>query len=152
MDGYEATQRIKSITKGQATTIIAVTASSLEEERATILAAGCDDFIRKPFKEQEICDALHKYIGVRFVYDEPAAISIATETKPDTLIPSALATLPVDLVADFHQSLMELDVERIQSFIERIRQLNEPLANALATFTNNFQYEKLLNLIQSSRD
>ena len=151
MDGYEATQRIKSLTKGQATTIIAVTASSLEEERATILSAGCDDFIRKPFKEQEICDALHKHIGVRFVYDEPAAIHTATETKPDTLIPSALATLPVDLVADFHQSLMELDVEQIQSFIERIRELNEPLANALATFTNNFQYEKLLNLIQSSR-
>ncbi|HEY9832136.1 MAG TPA: PAS domain S-box protein, partial [Stenomitos sp.] len=148
MDGYEATQRIKSIiTKGQATVIIAVTASSLEEERETILSAGCDDFIRKPFHEQEILDALHHHIGVRFVYDESTAKT--TETETDILIPAALASLPPDLVAGFHTALIELDVKLIQTLITEIREYNEPLANALATFANNFQYEELLNFIPS---
>ena len=40
MNGYEATQQIKATTKGQATAIIALTASSLEEERAVILSSG----------------------------------------------------------------------------------------------------------------
>lgn len=53
MDGYEATQHIKAH-KGQATVIIALTASALDEERAQILAAGCDDFVRKPFLEDTI--------------------------------------------------------------------------------------------------
>jgi len=42
MDGYEATKRIKSTLKGQATVVIAITASVGEEEKAVILSAGCD--------------------------------------------------------------------------------------------------------------
>ncbi|MGL6284836.1 MAG: ATP-binding protein, partial [Microcoleaceae cyanobacterium] len=54
MDGYEATKYIKSHVKGSATVIIALTASVLEEEKAIVLSAGCDDFMRKPFKESTI--------------------------------------------------------------------------------------------------
>ncbi|WP_371357375.1 ATP-binding protein, partial [Hydrocoleum sp. CS-953] len=54
MDGYEATQHIKGTTKGNATAIIALTASVLEEQKAIILSAGCDDFVRKPFREATI--------------------------------------------------------------------------------------------------
>ncbi|OAD22293.1 two-component hybrid sensor and regulator, partial [Candidatus Thiomargarita nelsonii] len=63
MDGYEATQRIKATFKGHATTIIALTASAFEEERAAVLSAGCDDFMRKPFKETDIFEMMHKHIG-----------------------------------------------------------------------------------------
>ncbi|WP_243146601.1 response regulator [Scytonema sp. UIC 10036] len=45
MDGYEATKHIKSTTKGQATAIIAITASVLEEQKAVILSTGCDNFV-----------------------------------------------------------------------------------------------------------
>ena len=44
MDGYEATQQIKATTQGQATAVIALTASILEEDRAIFLSAGCEDF------------------------------------------------------------------------------------------------------------
>ncbi|MGL6140159.1 MAG: ATP-binding protein, partial [Planktothrix sp.] len=64
MDGYEATKYIKSTTKGNATAIIALTASVLEEEKAIVLSAGCDDFMRKPFKESSIFNMLNKYLGV----------------------------------------------------------------------------------------
>ena len=57
MDGYTATQQIKAHLKGQATAIIALTASVLEEERAVVLSAGCDDFLRKPFKENDIFES-----------------------------------------------------------------------------------------------
>ena len=40
MDGYEATKYIKSTTKGNATAVIALTASVLEEEKAIALSAG----------------------------------------------------------------------------------------------------------------
>ncbi len=36
------------------TAIIAVTASALEEERAVVKKVGCDDFLRKPFREANI--------------------------------------------------------------------------------------------------
>jgi len=66
MDGYEATRQIKAHLKGQATVIIALTASALEEEKAIILSAGCDDFVRKPFREDVILDKLTEYLGVSY--------------------------------------------------------------------------------------
>src|ERR671933_631213 len=71
MDGYEATKQIKSTTKGQATAVIALTASTLEEERGVVTSAGCDDFLRKPFREADIFEMMNKHIGVCYVYDEP---------------------------------------------------------------------------------
>ena len=50
MHGYEATTHINSHPLGKETVIVALTASAFEEDRKTILAAGCNDFMRKPFE------------------------------------------------------------------------------------------------------
>jgi signal transduction histidine kinase/CheY-like chemotaxis protein len=70
MDGYEATQHIKQCTMGQATVIIALTASVFEEKRSLILSSGCDDFVRKPFKDTEIFEKMAKHLGVKYVYEK----------------------------------------------------------------------------------
>ena len=67
MDGYDATKQIKSTPKGNRTKIIALTASVLEEEKAVILAAGCDDFVRKPFRDSNIFEAIKKNLGVEYI-------------------------------------------------------------------------------------
>jgi PAS domain S-box-containing protein len=152
MDGYEATKRIKATIKGQATAVLALTASTLEEERAIVLSAGCDDYIRKPFKEADIFEAIHNHIGVRYIYEQPATASTSTDTEPDALTPAALAALPSNLVTNLHQAILELDVELMQSYIAQIGKLNAPLANALAALANKFQYEQLLKLTQPSAD
>lgn len=71
MDGYEATKRIKATSKGQKTAILALTASAFEEEKAIILSAGCDDFVRKPFKEEILFDKMTEHLGVQYLYAEP---------------------------------------------------------------------------------
>ncbi len=68
MDGYEATQIIKGTTKGNSTAIIALTASGLEEQKAIILSAGCDYFVRKPFREATIFETMQKHLGVEYIY------------------------------------------------------------------------------------
>jgi len=40
----QPSQQIKATTQGQATAVIALTASILEEDRAIFLSAGCEDF------------------------------------------------------------------------------------------------------------
>ncbi|NJR74137.1 MAG: response regulator [Scytonema sp. CRU_2_7] len=155
MDGIEATKRIKATTKGQMSAIIALTASVLEEKQAVILSAGCDDFIRKPFRDADIFDAMHKHIGVRYIYDEldePTAAATSTETKADILTPAEFAALPPDLVDNLRQAICNLDLELIQSCITQIGEQNEPLANAIAVLANHFRYKQLLNLIQATRN
>src|SRR5271170_889183 len=49
MDGYEATRRIKADPALQSIPIIAVTSYALGGEEQKARAAGCDDYVAKPF-------------------------------------------------------------------------------------------------------
>ena len=146
MDGYEATKRIKANIKGQATAIVAVSASSAEEARTVVLSDDCDDFIRKPFREAEIFDALHKHLGVRYIYDEPH--NAEESTKIQALTPEALAGLPEDWLASLEQATIECDLELILTQIEQIRDRNDSLANALTGLANEFLFNQILDLIK----
>ena len=47
-----------------------MTASALEEDRVIILSEGCDAYIRKPFHEDELFEALRVHLGVKFIYEQ----------------------------------------------------------------------------------
>jgi CheY-like chemotaxis protein len=150
MDGYEAAQRIKSTTRGQATVIIALTASAFEEDRALILSSGCDDFVRKPFREHEIFDTLAKHLGVRFIYDEGG--DHPTLDRPadagDVLNPAVLAELPPEWIAELHLAATQADADHALELIDQIRAQHKPLADALAGLVNNFRFDTIMDLSQ----
>jgi CheY-like chemotaxis protein len=151
MDGYEATRRIKATAKGRATTIVALTATAFEEDRERVLSVGCDDFVRKPFREDEIFDTLTKHLGVRFVYEKiPAATARPGEgvaSSVDVLTPAALADLPAGWLTDLRRATVKADLDRILALIDQIRGENAALADALAELARDFQYKRILRLI-----
>jgi len=151
MDGYEATQYIKSTIKGQATAIIALTASVLEEERAVILSAGCDAFMRKPFREADIFDAMHKQIGVRYIYEDRGQANLLAIKEGDrTMTAADLVKLPESLVADLKLAILNADMDLIDSLIEQIRLKDAVTAGAIANCIENFEYDKVLKLISQA--
>ncbi|HAX80372.1 MAG TPA: histidine kinase, partial [Cyanobacteria bacterium UBA11372] len=149
MDGYEATKQIKSTTKGQATAVIALTASVLEEERAVVLSAGCDDFMRKPFREADIFEAMHKHIGVGYIYEDlnPSDSMTTKESGKEILTAAAFKELPVEWVANLERAILNIDLNLIAQESDRIRSQNPELADAIAHCLQNFEYDKILNLI-----
>jgi signal transduction histidine kinase/DNA-binding NarL/FixJ family response regulator len=149
MDGLEATRRIKANRTGYKTKIVALTAHALEEERNEIIAAGCDDFVRKPYLYDDIIDALTKNIGVRFIYKKETAPSTPTVAHPDT---AALAALPKELLDELEHALDMLDITMVEKAITDITIHDAALGNALAGMTKNFQYKQLLKLISTARD
>ncbi|HAX76308.1 MAG TPA: histidine kinase [Cyanobacteria bacterium UBA11372] len=149
MDGYEAIKQIKATTKGQATAVIALTASVLEEERAVVLSAGCDDFMRKPFREADIFDMMHKHIGVLYVYDNSDVDQTsAAKAEGQFLTSAAIAALPPELVADLKHAILSVDLDLAAEQIEQIRSHNGGLADAIAQWIDNFEYDKILQLIK----
>ena len=54
MDGYKATRRIKADAALRAIPIIAVTSYALSGEGQTARAAGCDDYVPKPFSPRQL--------------------------------------------------------------------------------------------------
>jgi len=145
VDGLEATRLIKIADAGAGTKIVAVTAHALEEERREILAAGCDDFIRKPYEFADILDALTKNIGARFVYeDEPETVPIAAQFDA-----AALAGLPQELLSGLEQALIRIDIVAVNHAIEKIRTHDPTLADALAVVARDLQFGRMLRMARA---
>ncbi len=150
MNGYEATQHIKSHIKGQATAIIALTASILEEE-TLVLGASCDDFVRKPFREEAIWEKMVEYLGVRYVYeqqDEFARVESEDGILDLTLHYSSLLVMPAEWVEKLQYAATELDAERMLTLIEQIPKKHASLAKALLQKVNDFDFDQILSLTQ----
>lgn len=150
MDGYEASRRIKATPQGEHTLIIAITASALSEEKAAVLAAGCDDLIRKPFRQEEIFAAIATHLGVSFIPEETPAPSSAGETAFSTLSRDRIASLPAELLASFHHNLMKGDLEQISLHLDEIAVSDPAVAQRLRKLANEFQFETIIELIEGA--
>ncbi|HEY9689228.1 MAG TPA: ATP-binding protein, partial [Coleofasciculaceae cyanobacterium] len=150
MDGYEATKQIKGQVKGSATAVIALTASVLEEEKAIVLSAGCDDFLRKPFTETMIFEALRKHLGVEYIYGNLPGLDHETVTEP-SWISDQLKMMPTEWVTKLSEAALEADTDQVMMQIQAICETEARLANKLTELARQFQFEKILNLIDSSK-
>ena len=61
MDGLDATRIIKEV--DHSTPIIALSAYAFEENIREAKAAGCDAFMAKPFRVEDLIEMIKKYIG-----------------------------------------------------------------------------------------
>ena len=61
VDGYEATQRLRSL--GHEGPIVAVTAHALAEDRDRCIRSGCTDFVTKPISKQGLAEILQRHLG-----------------------------------------------------------------------------------------
>ena len=65
MDGIEATFRIRADSRTKDIPIITTTASARAEDRERCLAAGCDDFVSKPYTYIELTAVIERILKVR---------------------------------------------------------------------------------------
>ena len=61
INGYEATRQIREFNKD--VIIIAQTAYALEGDREKALKAGCNDYITKPIKKDQLLAMIESYFG-----------------------------------------------------------------------------------------
>ena len=148
MDGLEAVRRIRATKAGADTKIIALTAHALEEEREPIMAAGCDDLVRKPFREQELFEALARHLRLKFIYEKAPRQESTPEAPGLTLSPEQLDALPAQLLQDLRQAVIELDTARTHALIEQVTERDASLGRALNTLATRLDYKRLLKLLE----
>ncbi|WP_300449233.1 response regulator [Accumulibacter sp.] len=150
MDGREATRRIKAAAGGHETKIIALTASSFEEQRQEILAAGCDDFLRKPFREAEVLDILARHLGVRYVRGVQAAPPAIAPAMDASDIIAALRTAPAEWLARLQCAAVRAWISEVESVIAEARVFDAALASTLARFADNLDYGRIAALAEQA--
>jgi len=62
MDGYEATRRIKSNPDWKAIPIIVVTSYALSGDAEKARAAGCDDYVTKPYSPRQLLAKIREFL------------------------------------------------------------------------------------------
>jgi two-component system, cell cycle response regulator DivK len=62
IDGYETTRRIKADPALQSITIIAVTSYALSGEEQKARAAGCDEYVPKPYSPRQLLAKIRQYL------------------------------------------------------------------------------------------
>jgi predicted ATPase/signal transduction histidine kinase/CheY-like chemotaxis protein/tRNA A-37 threonylcarbamoyl transferase component Bud32 len=159
MDGYETTRQIKASPGGASTTIVALTTGAFEEERAIVLSTGCEGFVRKPFREHDIFDAIAQHMQVRYVYEEAAGpgelelsvVEPVHQHPPDQsplLVPDDLQHLPGEWLKELHYASMLGDIDMITGLISQIRDEHRAVAKQLQHFADTFRFDHITMLIE----
>lgn len=144
MDGYQATRQIRVLESAQTRPkILALTASAFEEQRASVLAAGCDDFLAKPFRESQLFEKLAEHLGVQYLYEEDHEPPIDTSSGL-TLTPTMLSTMPPDWIAELHQASLAVDADRILQLIQQTS--DSQLATVLTDLVQKFCFDEIAEL------
>ncbi len=146
MDGVEATKIIRSLPGGKEVKIVAVTASAFMEQRAELIEAGMDDFVRKPYRFNEIYDCLSKLLGVRYMYEGLPE----REAEAVVLTPEMLSVLPESLRGELKGALESLESERIELVIRQVASYDQKLQKTLTLLADNFDYPVILHALQAN--
>ena len=147
LDGYKATRQIRAHPQGENTIIIAISASVFDEERERILAAGCNDFVAKPFSRSIIFDKLNEHLGIQYVYEDtldPVKLpSLPTEIK----IQEGLVLMPKKWVQDFHLAARTADQEEMFELLKEIPESLDWLAETLLELIKTFHLDQIIELM-----
>jgi PAS domain S-box-containing protein len=147
MDGHEAIRRIRAMVGGKDTKIIAVTASAMDDNRQELLEIGADDFLGKPFREAELFQKIHDHLGVEYVYAEQLTNADPEETVE--LASGALASWPQDLIDPMREAVITADLDQLLAIIQQSESHDPHIAKGLRRLAESFQYQKLLDLLNS---
>jgi signal transduction histidine kinase/ABC-type amino acid transport substrate-binding protein/CheY-like chemotaxis protein len=146
MDGEEATRRIRNLPGGDKVKIVAVTASAFKEEQQAMLNAGMDDFVRKPYRPDEIYDCLARQLNVKYRY----ALEHPVVSAPSPLTAAMLMKLPDPLRQELKAEIMSLDDARIAEILDKVSAIDAELARTLSNLTAYFDYPAILKAIDET--
>jgi len=143
MDGYDASRNIKSMEKGKSTPIVALTASSFEDEHHKINSLGIEGYIRKPFRENELFETMGNIIGLKYIFEADSFENHKIYELNNNLIAGEIANLPESFVMQMLNAAVVADIDQIIELIHQIDDENAALAKYLLTLANNYDYEFL---------
>jgi CheY-like chemotaxis protein len=160
MNGYEAAGRIREAESGGRSQdgrelhipIIAMTAGVMENKEESPRSGVFDDWVYKPFREEEVFANIERHLGIRFLYRE-SALAAGREDNPrdrSAFLPAELAHLPGDWLEEFFRALKMGWPKGLLLLIERIQPEHAEAACVLGEWVRTHQFDKLIALIQEA--
>ena len=143
MDGIEMAARIRELDGGTKVKIAAISASADTTERARVLAANMDDFLRKPYRASEVFECLSQHLGVKYIVNDHVP-ALAFRCAVNNLTAEDFAVLPEELRAELAQAVISLDLLRVTAVIEVVVEYDSVLASRLSFHMERLSFGPIL--------
>jgi PAS domain S-box-containing protein len=150
MSGLLAIQQIRQAQSDLRPKIIVLSASISASDRAKAFAAGCDAFLSKPLRAEDLYKAIAQSLGVRYSYvgnqnnlSTPQSALATHRSKSFDL-----AALPLTLVEQLYQAASRCDDDLILQLLYQIPPDQAFESETLRELAKHYEFEKILELLQ----
>jgi CheY-like chemotaxis protein len=149
MDGFELARTVREINPGPSNPalnevkIIALSASAFDDTRQQSLAAGCNDFLTKPIREQALLDTLATHLPIQWRYtDDTAADPPSPEQSPSSHVPLP----PINDLRKLYETSTIGDIHQISTQLDRLIARDaelQPFVEDMQALLKTFQIDRL---------
>ncbi len=146
MDGFEATRRIRRSAELKEVVVIALSASVFEHSRRESIDAGCNDFIPKPVRAENLLEKVGAHLGLEWIYGAEAETGSPDETEEAPFVAP-----PPEEVASLFDLAQKGHIVPIREQIDRIERLGEqfvPFAAELRKLAKGFHMKQMCGFLK----
>ncbi|MBD2527606.1 hybrid sensor histidine kinase/response regulator [Nostoc sp. FACHB-133] len=151
MSGLEATRQIRQLQPN--VVVIATSSSVFDLEQQKSFEAGCNDFLPKPIKLEELLEKLQLYLKLEWIYQESNAAQVTNSLPTHRLETKPLVAPPPEEIAVLFELAVIGDIRGIMKRAEHL-ELNEnliPFASHLRQLAKGFKELQLQEFIKQYR-
>lgn len=142
MDGLELARRLRALPNGKTLKLIAMSASVLSFNREHAFAAGCDDFLPKPFREDDLLARLGLALKLEWIGD----VHKATPRSSKNPFGPGGTKLAPEVLGELLASARRGEIAQLRRRLEALR--GDPLADHLDTLARDFRMELIREILE----
>lgn len=147
MGGMVAVSKIRLLPSGKDVIIVALTASVFQAQKKEILAAGCDDFIRKPYKPEDIFSCMKKHLGLQYRYKDESSLMLSKQSSADESFDNKdFISLDNKLLNEINLAAMAAQGEGLLTLLKEHEEIPEGVQLKIKQLVSKFQYDKIVKL------
>ncbi|WP_424407716.1 ATP-binding protein [Microcoleus sp.] len=157
MDGFEAMRQIRKLPQLQNVVAIGTSASIMESEKQESLAAGCNAFVPKPIRAEELLNCLQVHLGLEWICEElqdQNAESEVSRNQSQIQHREIIAPGAEEMAVLFDLAMMG-DLGGIQKQAEKLAKIDIKylsFANHLNQLAKSFEEDKILEFVEKYRN
>lgn len=145
IDGLELARRIRSLPGGRDIKVIAMSASVMSFNRKSALAAGCDDFLPKPFREDDLLARLGLALQLEWVGNSDRPRAGSSSRSPFGELETRLSTR---ILRELLETAQRGEVAQLRRLLEQLK--GDPLADALDSVAKTYRMERVRDMLEKS--
>ncbi len=147
VNGYQIVSRIRSLQEETHVPVIAMSASVAESTRKNALEAGADYFLRKPFSEDQLFEALEDIGGFRFEYSR--AEEPTQDRSDDDDMGEGSLVIPEQVKQPILVAAQDADFDTLLELAAKVEETDKASGKALARLVNQFDYKSIIEITES---